>query len=84
MKHGFFRARFMLCDRCVQKGEWKQFRVGFEYAREKRVFGRFVKELCDAFELESVVDHFWFESFYKLMVYFVITSVLDPKATEKK
>ncbi|MCW4023984.1 MAG: hypothetical protein NWF01_02990, partial [Candidatus Bathyarchaeota archaeon] len=56
LKHGFFRSGFMLCDRCVQNGDCKQFRVGGECAREKRVFGKFVRELCDEFELEGVAD----------------------------
>lgn len=56
LKHGFFRAGFMLCDRCVQNGECKQFRVGGECARERRVFRRVVLELISEFELESVAD----------------------------
>jgi hypothetical protein len=56
LKHGFFSAGFMFCDRCAWNGECKRFRAGGECAREKRVFGRLVRELCDEFELESVAD----------------------------
>jgi hypothetical protein len=56
LKHGFFRAGFMLCDRCAWNGECKLFRAGGECARERRVFRRVVSELCDEFGLESVAD----------------------------
>lgn len=56
LKHGFFRAGFMLCDRCAWNGECKLFRAGGDCARERRVFRRVVSELCDEFGLESVAD----------------------------
>jgi hypothetical protein len=61
LKHGFFRVGFMLCDRCVLNGECKQFRAGSECAREKRVFGKLVKDLVDEFELDSVADQIMVE-----------------------
>jgi hypothetical protein len=56
LKHGFFRAGFMLCDRCAWNDECKWFRAGGECAREKRVFRRLIRELVGEFELESVAD----------------------------
>jgi len=34
LKHGFFRAGFMLCDRCAWNSECKLFRPGGECLRE--------------------------------------------------
>jgi hypothetical protein len=56
LKHGFFRAGFMLCDRCAWNGECKKFRAGGECARERRVFRKVVRELVGEFGLESVAD----------------------------
>lgn len=61
LKHGFFRVGFMLCDRCAWNGDCNRFRAGSGCAREKRVFGKLVKDLVDEFELDSVVDQIMVE-----------------------
>jgi len=56
LKHGFFRAGFMLCDRCAWNGECKYFKPGGRCLLEKRAFRKVVSELVEEFELESVAD----------------------------
>lgn len=56
LKHGFFRAGFMLCDRCVINARCKRFRPGAECVLEKKAFKGLVGELMGQYELEGVAD----------------------------
>jgi hypothetical protein len=56
LKHGFFRAGFMLCDRCAWNAECKHFKPEGQCVLEKRAFRKAVSELMEEFELESVAD----------------------------
>lgn len=56
LKHGFFRAGFMLCDRCAWNAECKHFKPGGQCVLEKRAFRKVVSGLMEEFELESVAD----------------------------
>lgn len=56
MKHGLFRAGFMLCDRCAWNGECKHFKPGGQCSLEKKAFRKVVSELVEEFELDSVAD----------------------------
>jgi hypothetical protein len=53
LKHGFFKAGFMLCDRCASNAECRHFQPKSRCTLEKEAF---VSELMDEFELESVAD----------------------------
>jgi len=56
LKHGFFRAGFMLCDRCAWNGECKRFRAGGECWFEKRAFKKITSRMVEEFELDCFVD----------------------------
>jgi hypothetical protein len=56
LKHGLFRAGFMLCDRCVWNAECKHFKPGGQCWLERKAFRKVVSELIEEFELESVAD----------------------------
>ena len=56
LRHGFFRAGFMLCDRCVINTRCKSFKPGAECVLEKRAFNGLVKKLMEQYELEGVAD----------------------------
>lgn len=56
LRHGFFRAGFMLCDRCVWNVKCKQFKPGGQCSLEWKAFKKVVSGLMEEFELDSVVD----------------------------
>lgn len=56
LKHGFFRAGFMLCDRCVINASCKSFKPSAECVLEKKAFKVLVKQLMEQYELEGVAD----------------------------
>jgi len=56
LKHGFFRAGFMLCDRCVWNAECKYFKPKGQCWLERKAFRKVVSGLMEEFELESVAD----------------------------
>ena len=56
LKHGFFKAGFMLCDRCVSNAECRNFEPKSRCLLEARAFDKVVSELMGEFELESLAD----------------------------
>jgi hypothetical protein len=56
LKHGFFRAGFMLCDRCALNAKCEHFKPGDRCLLERKAFENVVSELMEEFELESVAD----------------------------
>jgi len=56
IKHGVFRAGFMLCDRCVINIRCGRFRPGGECVREKEAYEWTVKELKIQYDLEGLAD----------------------------
>jgi len=56
VKHGFFRAGFMLCDRCVLNTRCEWFKPGGECVREKEAYEWTVKELKAQYGLEGLAD----------------------------
>lgn len=56
VKHGVFRAGFMLCDRCVLNTRCERFTAGGECANEKEVYDWTVKELKAQYGLEGLAD----------------------------
>lgn len=56
LKHGFFRAGFMLCDRCALNVKCEHFKPGGLCLLERKAFENVVSELMEEFGLESVAD----------------------------
>lgn len=56
LKHGLFRAGFMLCDRCVINARCDRFLPGSECVVEKEAFERLVRELTEHYGLDMVAD----------------------------
>jgi len=56
VKHGVFKAGFMLCDRCVLNTRCEQFKPGGECVREKEAYERTVKKLKTQYDLEGLAD----------------------------
>lgn len=56
LKHGLFRAGFMLCDRCAFNGECEHFKPKGQCSLEREAFEWVVSELIKEFELESLAD----------------------------
>lgn len=56
LKHGLFRAGFMLCDRCVFNGVCKHFEPRGQCVLERKAFDDVVSRLMEEFELESLAD----------------------------
>jgi hypothetical protein len=56
LKHGFFKAGFMLCDRCALNVKCEHFKPGDRCLLERKAFDKVVSELMEEFELESVAD----------------------------
>lgn len=56
VKHGFFRAGFMLCDRCVLNARCASFVPAGECSVEGKTFDLIVTELFDQYGLEGLAD----------------------------
>jgi hypothetical protein len=56
LKHGFFKAGFMLCDRCALNAKCERFKPGGQCSFEKEAFEKVVSGLMEEFELDSVAD----------------------------
>lgn len=55
-RHGFFRAGFMLCDRCALNVRCDRFVPGGECVFEKEIFERVVREFTEVYGLDLVAD----------------------------
>src|SRR3990170_7543018 len=56
LKHGLFRAGFMLCDRCVSNAGCERFTPKGRCMFEQEAFDKIVAGLTEEFELESLAD----------------------------
>ena len=56
LKHGLFRAAFMLCDRCAANANCESFTPKSRCPIEVDVFDRIVAGLTDEFEMDSLAD----------------------------
>jgi len=56
LKHGFFRAGFMLCDRCAWNAKCESFKPGAQCLLERKAFEKVVSDLIEEFDLDSVAD----------------------------
>jgi len=56
VKHGFFRAGFMLCDRCILNTRCERFKPGGECVLERKAYRWTVKELMAQYGLEGLAD----------------------------
>lgn len=55
-KHGLFRTRFMLCDRCISKARCESFKPEEECSLEEKMFHETVEELTEEYDLDSSAD----------------------------
>ena len=56
LKHGIFRAAFMLCDRCSANATCEQFKPKSRCQIEQEAFDKIVTELTGEFEMDSLAD----------------------------
>lgn len=56
LKHGFFKAGFMLCDRCVLNVRCESFVPASECSVEKKGYDLLVSELIRQYNLEGLAD----------------------------
>lgn len=56
LKHGFFRAGFMLCDRCVSNANCEHFTPKSQCLLERQAFEKVVSDLVEEFDLDNVAD----------------------------
>lgn len=56
LKHGFFKAGFMLCDRCVLNARCESFVPASECSVEKKGYDLLVSELIRQYNLEGLAD----------------------------
>lgn len=56
LKHGFFRAGFMLCDRCAINARCERFSPGAECVLEREAYDWLVGELTEQYGLEGLAD----------------------------
>ena len=70
LKHGFFRAGFMLCDRCVLNVRCERFSPDSECVKEKEAYDRIVRELTKQYELDGVADRIlvWRAAMYLIRI----------------
>ena len=70
LKHGFFRAGFMLCDRCVLNTRCERFEPGSECVLEKEAYDWLVRELSEQYGLEGLADqiYVWRAAMYLIRI----------------
>ncbi len=56
LKHGLFRAAFMLCDRCAANADCESFAPKSRCQIEANAFNRIVAGLTEEFEMDSLAD----------------------------
>jgi len=56
LKHGFFRAGFMLCDRCISNTDCEHFTPKSQCLLERQAFEKVVSDLAEEFDLDNVAD----------------------------
>lgn len=85
LKHGFFSAGFMLCDRCVLNTSCGQFKPGLKCVVEKEVYDWLVEELTRQYGLEGLADKIcvWRAAMYLIRIARVETYEAIVGVTEK-